>query len=176
MVGGSPVLEIVDPNSLWVNARFDQLSAAGLRAGLPVSVVLRSRRMQPLAGHVLWVDPLADAVTEETLAKLVFDQTPKPLPPLGELAEVTVALPALPPAPVISNASIHRVDGQVGVWQVKDGDLSFAPLKLGARDLDGRAQVLEGLKAGEQIVEYSQRALTAHSSIRVVQQIPGVSP
>ena len=82
VVAGSPVLETVDPKSLWVNARFDQLSSAGLRAGLPVSVVLRSRRMQPLAGRVLWVDPLADAVTEETLAKLVFDQIPKPLPPL----------------------------------------------------------------------------------------------
>jgi HlyD family secretion protein len=176
VVAGSPVLETVDPKSLWVNARFDQLSAAGLRAGLPVSVVLRSRRMQPLAGHVLWVDPLADAVTEETLAKLVFDQIPKPLPPLGELAEATVALPALPPTPVIPNASIQRVEGQTGVWLLEEGDLSFAPVKLGARDLDGRVQVLEGLKAGEQIVEYSQRALTAHSRIRVVERIPGVSP
>jgi HlyD family secretion protein len=176
VVAGSPVLETVDPKSLWVNARFDQLSAAGLRAGLPVSVVLRSRRMQPLAGHVLWVDPLADAVTEETLAKLVFDETPEPLPPLGELAEATVALPALPPAPVIPNASIQRVDGKQGVWLIDDGSLRFAPVKLGARDLDGRVQVLEGLKAGEQIVEYSQRALTAHSRIRIVERIPGVSP
>jgi RND family efflux transporter MFP subunit len=176
VVAGAPVLEMVDPKSLWVNARFDQLSAAGLRAGLPVSVVLRSRGGQILAGHVLWVDPLADSVTEETLAKIVFDRIPQPLPPLGELAETTVALPALPPAPVIPNASIQRVDGQAGVWLLKDGGLSFVPVKLGARDLDGRAQVLDGLKTGEQIVEYSQRALTAHSRIRVVQQIPGVSP
>jgi HlyD family secretion protein len=176
VVSGSPVVEMVDPKSLWVNARFDQLSSAGLRAGLPVRMVLRSRSTQSLAGHVLWVDPLADSVTEETLAKLVFDQIPTPLPPLGELAEATVALPALPAAPVIPNASIQRIDGQTGVWLVQDGSLRFAPVELGARDLHGRVQVLAGLKVGEQIVEYSQRALTAHSSIRVVQQIPGVSP
>ncbi len=52
-VAGSPVLEMVDPKSLWVNARFDQLSTAGLRAGLPVRIVLRSRPMRPLAGHVV---------------------------------------------------------------------------------------------------------------------------
>ncbi len=176
VVAGSPVVEMVDPKSLWVNARFDQLSSAGLRAGLPVRIVLRSRSTQSLAGHVLWVDPLADSVTEETLAKLVFDQIPKPLPPLGELAEATVALPPVPAAPVIPNASIQRIDGQTGVWMVKDGRLRFAPVKLGARDLHGRVQVLTGLKAGEQIVDYSQRALTARSRIRVVQRIPGVSP
>jgi HlyD family secretion protein len=176
LVAGSPVLEMVDPKSLWVDARFDQLSSAGLSAGLPVRIVLRSRSSQILAGHVLWVDPLADSVTEETLAKIMFDRIPQPLPPLGELAEATVALPAVPAAPVIPNASIQSVDGQTGVWLVKDGDLSFVPVKLGARDLDGRVQVLEGLKAGEQIVEYSQRALTAHSRIRIVERIPGVSP
>ena len=175
-VAGSPVLEMVDPKSLWVNARFDQLSTAGLRAGLPARIVLRSRPMRPLDGHVLWVDPLADSVTEETLAKIVFDQIPKPLPPLGELAEATVTLPAVPTAPVIPNASIHRVSGKTGVWLVKNGGLHFARLTLGERDLHGHVQVLAGLKVGEEIVEYSQRALTTHSRIRVVQRIPGVSP
>ncbi len=95
VVAGSPVLELVDPGSIWVNARFDQLHAAGLSAGLPVRVELRSRSGTSLAANVLWVDQLADSVTEETLAKIVFDQIPQPLPPLGELAETTVALPAL---------------------------------------------------------------------------------
>ncbi len=129
-----------------------------------------------MSSQRLWVDPLADSVTEETLAKLVFDQIPKPLPPLGELAEATVTLPAVPTAPVIANASIHRVSGKTGVWLVKNGGLHFARLTLGERDLHGHVQVLAGLKVGEEIVEYSQRALTTHSRIRVVQRIPGVSP
>ena len=176
VVAGSPVVEMVDPKSLWVDVRFDQLSSAGLRAALPVRIVLRSRSGQTLAGHVLWVDLLADSVTEETLAKIVFDRIPQPLPPLGELAEATVALPAQAAAPTVPNASIQLVDGRRGVWLIKNGDLLFAPITLGASDLDGHVQVLEGLKAGEQIVEYSQRALTAHTRIQVVQHIPEVSP
>ena len=45
---------------------------------------------------VLRVEPVADVVTEEMLAKVVLDSVPTPLPPLGELAEITVTLPALP--------------------------------------------------------------------------------
>jgi len=176
VVAGLPVVEMVDPKSLWVNVRFDQLSSAGLRAGLPVRIVLRSRSGQTLAGHVLWVDPLADSVTEETLAKIVFDRIPQPLPPLGELTEATVALPAQAATPVVPNTSIQRIDGRQGVWLIANGGLRFVPVKLGASDLDGHVQVREGLKVGEQIVEYSQRALTAHSRIQIVQRMPGITP
>jgi multidrug efflux pump subunit AcrA (membrane-fusion protein) len=176
VVAGAPVVEMADPRSLWVDVRFDQLTSTGLRAGLPVRIVLRSRSGQHLTGRVLWVDPLADSVTEETLAKIVFDRIPQPLPPLGELAEVTVALPARTAAPVVPNASIHRVDGRAGVWVSGKGGLRFEPVKLGASDLDGRVQVLAGLEMGELVVDYSQRALTAHTRIRVVARMPGIGP
>ena len=90
---------------------------------------------------MLRVEPKADAVTEELLAKVVFEHPPEPIPPIGELAEVTVALPAVPAAVVIPNAALRREAGEVGVWQVKAGRLHFAPLTLGATDLDGRVQV-----------------------------------
>lgn len=61
-----------------------------------------------MAGHVLRIEPRADAVTEETLAKIVFNAPPVPLPPLGELAEVTVQLGELPAAPTISNAAFGQ--------------------------------------------------------------------
>jgi hypothetical protein len=55
------------------------------------------------------------------------------------------------------------------------GDLQFSPLKLGATDLQGYVQVQEGLSNGDQVVTYSEKALTARSRIKVVEQIPGVS-
>lgn len=176
VIAGSPVVEMLDPKSLWVDLRFNQLSSAGLRAGLPVRIVLRSQSNQIITGHVLWVDPLADSVTEETLAKVIFDRIPQPLPPLGELAEATVALPVQTAAPTVPNASIQLIGGRRGVWLIKNGKLYFTPIKLGNSDLDGHVQIQEGIKAGDQIVEYSQRALTDHTRIQIVQHIPGVSP
>ena len=175
IVAGQAVVEVIDPKSLWINVRFDQISASGLAGGLPTLIVLRSRGGQTLKGRVLRVEPKADAVTEETLAKVTFDNKPEPLPPVGELAEVTVDLPALPAAPLIPNAAVQREGDKVGVWQIVDGDLHFSPVKLGASDLNGYVQVREGLKNGDQIVTYSEKALTARSRIHVVDHIPGVS-
>ena len=175
IVTGQTVVEVIDPKSLWINVRFDQISASGLAAGLPARIVLRSRNGQTLIGRVLRVEPKADAVTEEMLAKVIFDTQLESLPPVGELAEVTVDLPSLPAAPVIPNAAIHRENDRLGVWQVMNGDLRFTPVKLGASDLDGLIQVNEGLKNGDQVVVYSEKALTTRSRIHVAEHIPGVS-
>lgn len=175
IVAGQSVVEIIDPKSLWINVRFDQISAAGLTSGLPTRIILRSRGGQDLAGRILRVEPKADAVTEETLAKVVFDAIPQPLPPVGELAEVTVDLPALPPAPAILNAAVRRKGEEVGVWQIVDGDMKFTPIALGVSDLNGYVEVRRGLKDGDQIVAYSEKALTATSRYRVVDRILGTS-
>lgn len=173
VVAGQAVVELIEPASLWINLRLDQVNAGGLASALPAGIVLRSRSAETLPGHVLRVEPKADAVTEELLAKVVFEHPPEPIPPIGELAEVTVALPAAPAVMVIPNAALRREAGEVGVWQVKAGRLHFAPLTLGATDLDGRVQVREGLTAGDEIVLYSERALSRDSRIEVVSALAG---
>ncbi len=174
IVAGQAVVELIAPESLWVNVRFDQIHARGLAAKLPAQIVLRSQEGKSRPGRVLWVEPLADAVTEETLAKVVFDRLPEPLPPIGELTEVTVALPALPARPILPNAAIQRIDEKLGVWQVKNGDLRFTPVTLGTADMDGQVQVIEGLQVGDQVVVYSAKALNQHSRIQVAEHLPEV--
>lgn len=175
VVAGQAVIEIVDPRSLWVHARFDQVSAAGLRDKLPAQVVLRSRRAQPVAGQVLRTELRADAITEELLAKVVFQAVPQPLPPIGERAEVTVNLPALPEGPVIPNAAVQRQGNRIGVWTLRGDQLSFVPVKLGRSDLDGHVQVTDGLRSGDAIVLHSARPLAAGTHVQVVDRIPGAA-
>ncbi len=173
VVAGQSVLEVVDPANLWLNVRFDQKRAQGLRAGLTAMISLRSQSDAPFAGHVARVESYADAVTEELLAKVSFAPLPAKLPAIGEMAEVNVVLNTLPTAPAIPNAAVRRVDGGLGVWLLEGGDLRFIPVKLGAVDLQGRVQVLEGLRGGESIVLYSRKSLTARSRIDVVDEIQG---
>lgn len=171
VVAGQAVVEIVDPAQLWINARFDQTRAGGITAGLPARIVLRSRIDTPLRGSILRVEPVADAVTEEVLAKVTFDPSGG-LPPIGELAEVTVSLPARSRTLAVPNAAVHRIGSEVGVWVLRDGDLEFVPLKLGAEDADGWIQVLDGLSRGDQVILHSARPLTASSRITVVDKLP----
>ncbi len=171
LVAGQAVIEIVDPSSLWINARFEQASSPGLRRDLAAAVVLRSAGAVSHAGRVARVEPRADAVTEEILAKIVLYPPPSALPPLGDLAEVTVALPTLPEAPVIPEACLHQVDGKLGAWIIEDGDLRFVPVRVGASSLDGDIQVLDGLREGDRVVVHSQRRLAAGSRTKIVESL-----
>jgi len=170
VVAGQAVLRVVDPATLWLKVRFDQGRSQGLAAGLKASVALRSNPGQALAGQVLRVDAVSDSVTEERVAQVGFGKVPAGVS-IGELAEVTVALAPSQPSLVVPNASVTRQGDRTGVWRIEAGKLAFAPLRLGQSSLDGQVQVLDGLKAGDSVVVYSEKALQPASRIQVVDSL-----
>jgi HlyD family secretion protein len=73
----------------------------------------------------------------------------------------------------VPNSSLRHRGAQVGVWLRADGHLRFAAVKTGATSLDGTVQIMEGLKAGDEVVVYSERELAADSRIKVVDGLAG---
>lgn len=171
VVAGQTVVELIDPATVWINCRFDQIAANGLKAGLPARIELRSRKGTLLSGTIARIEPKADSITEEVLAKVLFASVPESLPPLSELAEVTVNLPPAAAMLVLPNATLHHLDNRVGVWRVCKAGVEFVAVKLGATDLDGRVQILEGLQNGDRVVLYSAKALTRKSRVRLVEKL-----
>lgn len=171
VVAGQTVIELIDPASVWVNTRFDQIAANGLKAGLPARIELRSRKGMLLSGTIARIEPKADSITEEVLAKVLFARVPENLPPLGELAEVTIDLQLAAATLVLPNAALHRLDNRTGVWRVSKAGVEFVAVKPGATDLDGRVQILEGLQNGDRVVLYSAKALTRKSRIKLVEKL-----
>jgi HlyD family secretion protein len=109
-------------------------------------------------------------VTEERLAMVAFDALPAGVS-VGEMAEVTLQLPATAESLLLPNAAVQQHEGKTGVWRLQDGALAFAPVTLGVQGLDGRVQVLEGLAEGDTVVLYSQSALKPGARIAVVEQL-----
>lgn len=175
VVSGQTILEIIDPATIWVNARFDQADVTALKAGQSARIIVRSQQNQPYAGTLTRIEPKADAVTEETLAKVSFNKLPLTLPPVGEMAEVNIALPVLSAAPVVPNSAITRLNGTTGVWQLVGGKLQFRSVRFGGSDPDGLVQVIDGIQPGDQVIAYSRQALKQNSRVRVVKQLSGVA-
>lgn len=167
VVAGQPVLRLMDPASLWVKMRVDQGRSAGLASGVKASIVLRSNPQTPLSGQVARIELLADSVTEERIAQVAFDTPPSGLS-VGEMAEVTLQLPATAPTLLLPNAAIQHQKGQSVVWRIKDGKPEFAPVQFGTQSLDGQVQVLKGLDKNDRVVIYSQKALSSGTRISVV--------
>lgn len=173
VVAGQAVVEIIDPDEVWIHARFDQVGGRELVAGLASQVEFRSREGVHVAARIARVEPRADAVTEERLAKLAFQERPQPLPPLGEFVHVTVSLPELPDTPSIPGAAIHRVGHETGVWKVVGRAVEFVPVRTGTSDPDGYIEVLDGIGPTDKVVVYSASRLTAQSRVREVERIAG---
>lgn len=172
VVAGQAVLRLVEPSSLWIRVRLDQGRSAGLAVGLPARIALRSNPAQTLPGKVVRLELLSDSVTEERVAQVAFDSIP-PDVSLGELAEVTLSLPATPSGLQLPLASVRQLGGKAGVWRYRDGELRFIEVQLGRSSLDGRVQVLAGLQSGDRVVVHSEKELAADSRIKVVDALAG---
>ena len=170
VIAGQAVLKLQEPGSLWITVRLDQGRSAGLRVGLLADITLRSRPGQPLVGKVVRVEPISDSVTEERISQVAFDTLPHGVS-ANEMAEVTVHLPAVTDALILPNASLRYRGAQAGVWLSENGNLRFVPVKTGAEGLDGKVQIVKGLKAGDEVVVYSERDLKGDSRIKVVDSL-----
>jgi len=170
VVAGQAVLKLIDPASLWVKTRLDQSRSAGLRVGLPAEIRLRSNARKPFAGKLVRIEPNSDSVTEERIAQVAFDRMPQGVS-ANEMADVTLHQPGVTDALILPNASLRFRGAQAGVWLRADGHLRFVPVKTGAEGLDGKVQIVEGLKAGDEVVVYSERELADGSRIKVVDAV-----
>ena len=199
VVAGQAVLRLVDPASLWVKTRIDQGRAAGLAVGQAAQVVLRSQPGQTHAATVARLELLADAVTEERIAQVVFSGASASAAPatassavpagvsVGELAEVTVQLPTSSKGLLLPNAALQRQAGQSGVWRLNAANRpEWVPVRVVASDLDGRVRVdavaaTSGVPAalaeGERVVLHSQKPVQAGMRVQVVEAlVPGGQP
>jgi len=172
VVAGQAVIKMVDPASLWVTTRLDQGRSAGLRLGLPAQIVLRSNPRTTLAGKVVRIEPLSDSVTEERIVQVEFDRLPQGAS-IGEMAEVTLHLPAVSDVLLMPNAALRHRGGQTGVWLRANGRLRFVTVVAGEQGLDGNVRINEGLKGGDEVVVYSERDLEDDSRIEVVSALAG---
>lgn len=171
-VAGQAVLRLIDPASLWVKTRIDQGRSGGLAADLPARIVLRADAHSEHAGHVARVELLSDSVTEERIAQVAFDAVPRGVT-VGEMAEVTIALPTVDAAVAVPNAAVRTLGETRGVWRIDGGTLQFVAVRTGASSLDGAVQIVDGLAAGDTVVVHAERDLNEDADIRVVESLAG---
>ena len=136
------------PGSLWVNVRFDQVRSAGLarRAAGRDRVALQAAQPLARAGWRAW-SRSAKRHRGDAGARSASTACPS----RAADRRTGGGHGRLPPAPAAPGgaqcrASAARRD-QTGVWRGRRQALRFVPVQLGASGLDGRVQVLDGLKA-----------------------------
>jgi HlyD family secretion protein len=169
-VAGQAVVQVIDPATFWLRVRVDQGRSAGLAVGLPADIALRSRPGEVLKGRVERVDLVGDAVAEERIANVAFAPPPPGLS-VGELAEVTLRLPAFDKTLAIPAAALQRRGSGEGVWRIDAGRARFAAIAAGVASSDGLVQVSKGLAAGDEVIVHSARRLVDDMRIKTTESL-----
>lgn len=149
---GDPVLTLIDPASIWIQAYVDEERAGQLSLGQPGTIRLRSQPAAEFHGTIGRIGIESDRVNEERRVWLTCSDCPAEMF-LGEQAEVRILTGTRASALMVPELAITGFDGHRGtVWTVVDGRLTRAELTFGARDDRGRVEVTAGLPEGAAIV------------------------
>jgi len=165
VIGGTAVVNMIDPDSLWVRTRIDQASSAQLKKNLHAQILLRTRQ-QPLAGQVERLELVADSLTEERWVDVAFSQTASDIA-IGSLANVTIDLPKVKGAQWLPAAAIHHIKNQTGVWIIQQGKAHFKALATGAHTLDGKVEIIDRLPKDFSVITYSPRSLKEGDRVKI---------
>ena len=149
---GQSVFTLVTANTVWVRGYVDEQLAGRLILGQHVEIILRSNPGQPIPGHIERIEIQSDAVNEERLVDVAFDQIPENVH-LAEQAEVVITTGTLARAVVVPPTAISDLhNGRGMVWTVEDGRLAQREVHFGPELLDGRLPILDGLPGGAKVV------------------------
>jgi HlyD family secretion protein len=147
-----PVLDLIDPSSLYVSAPMDEVDSAAIQAGQETKVTVDSHAGRELSGRVARVAPYvldleAQNRTVEIEVELVGEPPEPPLLP-GTSADVEVILEVRDSVLRLPTSALLEGDR---VLLTSNGRLEERPVEVGLRNWD-YAEVQGGLDEGEQIV------------------------
>ncbi|MES1244080.1 MAG: efflux RND transporter periplasmic adaptor subunit [Acidobacteriota bacterium] len=149
-----PVMDILDPDSIYISAPMDEVDSSRIHQGQPVRVTVDAWPGRTFAGRVQRVAPFVLDVEEQNRTveiEVALDDLGEPgevrlLP--GTSADVEVVLEVRPDVLRVPTPSLLE-GGQVLV--VKAGRLEERKLRTGLRNWDW-TEVLEGLAPGDLVV------------------------
>ncbi|WP_418137819.1 efflux RND transporter periplasmic adaptor subunit [Agrobacterium sp. El2ro-1b] len=152
---GTAIVELVDPSSIVLTARFDESAIASLSQGQDVKITFNSQGELPIDGKVLRIGREVDTETRE----FTVDITPQRLPSnwaIGQRGIAVIALEGRSDVISVPASAIVRNDGHPGVWTAAGGRASWRPVALGS--IGGNlVEVRSGLNKGDVVMTDPKR-------------------
>jgi len=171
---GTELYTITDLARVWVEADLYEQEARAARVGREATLALAYDPGLTLTGKVTYVQPLLDPQSRTIRVRLEFSNPDLALKP-GMFADVTFTLEAAAGVAIPESAVIDSGTRQVVFVGLSGGRYEPRLVRLGVRG-DGRAEVLDGVGEGEQVVVRANFLLDSESRLRaLVEQATGAA-
>jgi RND family efflux transporter MFP subunit len=167
------VVTIADMNSLEVEADVSESNLAQIRSGQPCEIQLDALPQARFRGAVHMIVPTADRSKATVMARIRFvDKDPRILPEMS--AKVAfLSRPVTPedqkPRTAVNQAALVNWKDKKAVFVVKDKKVIETPVTLGVQ-IGDMIEVLDGVKAGEQVVSNPPSRLRSGAAIKVAEK------
>ena len=162
---GDELYMIADLSRIWVNVDVFEDELAWLKVGDRAEMRVRAVPGRTYQGEVTFIHPVLNSKSRTVQVRLELDNTDLSLKP-GMFANVVLYTDPQPEALVVPSESILRTGSRDQVFVMREAG-KFEPrnVTLGM-SADGVIQILDGVKAGEQVVTSGQFLIDSESKLR----------
>ncbi|RWB34297.1 efflux RND transporter periplasmic adaptor subunit [Mesorhizobium sp.] len=152
---GVELMQIVDPKSLLVFARFDESAMGSLRPGQVAKVTFSSNPQRPYAASILRIGRQVDQETREFTVDLKLDEVPANWA-VGQRASIIIEAESPSPGIAVPQRFLARNQGRVGLWVARESRAFWAPVSLGYSS-GTDIEITRGLKVGDVVLSPTGR-------------------
>lgn len=155
---------IADLSTVWVNAQVFQNDLAHVKPDAPATITADTYPGRTFTGRVDFIYPEVDMATRTARVRIVLQNPDPPLSP-GMFVKVSFKSPMGEQLVIPASGVLQSGTRQIAFVKRGDGYLEPREVRLGSRAGDD-VVVLEGLKAGEQIVTSANFLIDSESQLQ----------
>jgi membrane fusion protein, copper/silver efflux system len=156
---------VADLSTVWVQARVFEYELPHIEIGMPVTVTLPSLAPQQFTGKVVFIDAVADEMTRSVQVRVELPNPRGQIKP-GMFCHVLISH-AMGIALTVPTSAVIRTGERDIAFRAAAAD-RFVPVevKISPVRFEDRFQILEGLKAGDQVVVSANFLIDSESRLQ----------
>jgi len=182
LTAGTPIVSLTDLSELWANFTVTEKDSAQLKVGQVVRLKVDAYPGRIFEGKITTIEPQIASDTRSIHVQATISNPEKILKP-GMFVTTTIVLPDKPPVITVPETAVDYTLYGDSVFLIKekteDGKTSFNVertfVQAGDR-VDGRTEILRGLKPGDKIVAVGQLKLQPGAAVSISTDPPPAIP
>src|ERR1700760_1841806 len=174
LTAGTQIVSLTDLSELYANFTVTEKDGGQLRGGQPVRILVDAYPKQNFEGKITTIEPQISTDTRNIRVQATLDNPDHILKP-GMFTTVTVVLPDKPPVITVPETAVDYTlygDSVYLLTEKKedDGKTSLTAVRTFVRTgnrIDGRAEIVSGLKDGDRVVAVGQLKLQSGAAVAI---------
>jgi len=183
LTAGTQIVSLTDLSELYANFTVTEKDSGQLKVGQVVRIKVDAYPGKTFEGKITTIEPQISSDTRNIRVQATIANPDRILKP-GMFATTTVVLPDKPPVTTVPETAVDYTLYGDSVFLVEekksdDGKTSLSAVRTFVQTgnrVDGRAEILKGVKAGDRVVAVGQLKLQSGAAVTISSDPPPPVP